>query len=125
MSKLLMNKPVVIATWVVAAWVALFVFAGLVWDEHGMSVVTGLAVLNVMVTLMSVGVALPVITALKGKWGLFWLGFLPLSPTHFFGATRLAMPGSWWYLNRYDGEKQRRADERHAPKPNAVLEAAE
>jgi hypothetical protein len=32
------------------------------------------------------------------------------------------MPGSWWYQNRYDDEKRRRADERHAPKPDVVLE---
>jgi hypothetical protein len=113
MDKVLMNKAVVIATWVVA-WVTLLVVASGAWED-GQSVVVG-------VTMLAVGLSMTVITALKGKWWLFWLGFLPLSPTHMFGAVRLAMPGSWWYQNRYDDEKKQRADERHASKLNVVFE---
>ena len=59
-------------------------------------------------------VALGTVTALKGKWGVFALGFL-VWPAWVLGAIRLAKPDSWWARRFYDEEKLRRARERISP----------
>lgn len=63
--------------------------------------------------------ALAAATALKGKWGVFALGFL-VWPAWVFGAIRLAKPDSWWARRFYPAERRDRA---RAVLPNRVLVA--
>lgn len=49
-----------------------------------------------------------VVTALKGKWGTLLVG-LVFGPAWFFGAVRLARPGSVWDRKLYDAAKRERA----------------
>lgn len=55
--------------------------------------------------------ALPVICALKGKWGFLLLGLL-IHWFWVFGAIRLAKPESWWARHRYGADKLVRAESR-------------
>ena len=49
-----------------------------------------------------------VVTALKGKWGVFALGLL-VGPAWLLGAFRLAKPDSWWARRFYPPETRERA----------------
>jgi hypothetical protein len=60
-----------------------------------------IAVLLVVVALV---LALPVICALKGKWGFLLLGLL-IHWFWIFGAIRLAKPDSWWARRNYGPDK--------------------
>jgi len=57
-----------------------------------------------------------IICGLKGKPWMVVMGVF-IAPTHWFGAIRLAKPGSWWYRNRYDNAKQVAAWERFYTAP--------
>jgi signal peptidase I len=61
--------------------------------------------------------ALGTVTALKGKWGVFALGFL-VWPAWVLGAIRLAKPDSWWARRFYPPERRDRA---RAVLPSRVL----
>jgi hypothetical protein len=60
-----------------------------------------------------------VVTGMKGKWGLFWLGLLLLGLFATLpGAMRLAKPNSRWARRRYRGanaHKLRAAMNRYEP----------
>ena len=65
-------------------------------------------------------VAAAVITAMKGRWVLFILGFV-LSPIFWaIGAMRLGRPDSHWAKRRYDPQRTERAAVRFAPKHGQV-----
>lgn len=65
-----------------------------------------------------------VITALKGRWLLFAVGWLTLGLPWIIGAVALAPPDSWWAGRLYDEEKLARATDpvRH-PRPRLTLVA--
>ena len=54
-----------------------------------------------------------VICALKGRWLMFFVGFI-INVTHPIGASRLAKPESWWARRFYDETKLGRAEARFA-----------
>jgi hypothetical protein len=60
-----------------------------------------------------------VVTGMKGKWGLFWLGLLVLGLFATLpGALRLAKPNSRWARTRYTGpnaQKLQAAINRYEP----------
>lgn len=63
--------------------------------------------------------ALGAVTALKGKWGVFAVGFA-VWPAWVLGALRLAKPDSWWARRFYSPERRERA---RALLPRRVLAA--
>jgi hypothetical protein len=76
---------------------------------------TGGAVLYA-ITLWAVLVIAPAtITALKGKWELFDLGFLLVGTVWFIAAFRLARPDSFWARKFYGARKLERARRRYGP----------
>lgn len=52
------------------------------------------------------------VTALKGKWLLFFAGWLTLGVVWWIAAFSLAQPGSWWARRFYGAEKMQRARNR-------------
>ena len=72
----------------------------------------------IIVAWLMLTTVVPVIfNALKGKYWmaglgvvLFWLPFFGIAVL--VTAIRLAKPGSWWYRNRYDKQKQEWSDHR-------------
>ncbi|MDT7805340.1 MAG: hypothetical protein QOI78_8773 [Actinomycetota bacterium] len=60
-----------------------------------------------------------VITVFKGKYGMALLGLL-FHPCWWFGAIRLAKPGSFWAGYFYDLQKLRRAQSRFAPRQPTI-----
>ena len=58
-------------------------------------------------------IAIGLVTALKGKWGMLALG-LVFFPVWIVGAARLAWPQSTWARRRYSGAKLERARARYA-----------
>jgi hypothetical protein len=70
---------------------------------------------NVLVlAIIVVAFVLPaVITALKGKWGLFVAGIF-FHLCWWIGAIRLAMPDSYWARHNYNADKLNRSRARFA-----------
>lgn len=56
----------------------------------------------------------PIVTALKGKWGVFIAGIF-LHPCWIFGAIRLAKPDSYWARHFYATPKMQLALDRFVP----------
>jgi len=64
-----------------------------------------------LVVVLALVLALPVICALKGKWGFLLLG-LVIHWFWIFGAIRLGKPDSWWARRNYGPDKLARAESR-------------
>lgn len=65
----------------------------------------------IVVVLAALVLALPVICALKGKWGFVFLGVL-IHWFWIFGVIRLAKPSSRWARRNYGPTKLARAESR-------------
>jgi hypothetical protein len=63
-------------------------------------------------TVLIVGPA--TVTALKGQWALFAVGWLTLGMVWWITALRLARPRSWWAHRFYGPAKLERAQSRYA-----------
>jgi hypothetical protein len=80
---------------------------------------TPLEVLSIAFVMLLLG--LGIVTAMKGKWFSFAIGFLGLNFVWFFTGLRLAKPNSYWARHFYSHDKLRRAAARSA-KPSAAAD---
>lgn len=68
----------------------------------------------ILLTLLALFVISPIVAAMKGKYGLVFLGLL-VHPCWAFGAIRLAKPDSYWARRFYGPDKINRAQVRFTP----------
>jgi hypothetical protein len=66
----------------------------------------------VILTLVAINVATCVIAFKKGRTALALVGICLFAPCGWYGAARLAEPGSWWYERFYGFAKRKRSWER-------------
>lgn len=66
------------------------------------------------VGLLAMWTICPIVTALKGKWGMVAAGLL-VHPCWIFGAIRLAKPDSFWARRFYSNSKMQLALDRFDP----------
>lgn len=78
-----------------------------------LAVSTGVAIAYAIGLWVVVIIGPATITALKGQWVLFGVGFLALGLVWWIAALRLARPGSWWSRHLYGPSKLARARARY------------